>query len=61
MGDKYRELERIREENSRVERAKAFRESFESKKRGMEATRDVNMAAIRQEISRRWYFRFSGS
>ena len=49
--DKYRELERIREANSRVERARSFREGFESKKRGMEATRDVNMAAIQQEIS----------
>lgn len=50
-GDKYRELERIRESNSRIERARSFRENFESKKRGLEATRDMELAAIGQEIS----------
>ena len=51
MGEKYRELERIREANSRIERAKSFRASFEGKKRGLEADRDMEIAAIRQDIS----------
>ena len=49
--EKYRELERIRESNSRIERAKSFRESFEAKKRGLEADRDMEISAIRQDVS----------
>ena len=50
--EKYRELERIRESNSRIERARSFRESFDGKRRGLEANRDMEIAAIRQDISR---------
>lgn len=49
--EKYQELERIRDANSRIERAKAFREGFEAKKRGLEAERDIQLAAVAQEIS----------
>lgn len=51
IGEKYRELERIREENRQIERARDFRENFESKKRGLEAERDMEIAAIGQDIS----------
>ena len=51
VSDKYRELERIREINSRIERAKSFRASFDAKKRGLEADRDMEIAAIRQDVS----------
>ncbi len=49
--EKYQELERIREANSRIERAKAFREGFEAKKRGLEAERDIQLTAVAQDIS----------
>lgn len=49
--EKYQELERIREANSRIERAKAFREGFEAKKRGLEAERDIHLTAVAQDIS----------
>jgi len=49
--EKYQELERIREANSHIERAKAFREGFEAKKRGLEAERDIQLAAVAQDIS----------
>jgi len=49
--EKYQELERIREANSRIERAKAFREGFEAKKRGLEAERDIQLSAVAQDIS----------
>lgn len=49
--EKYQELERTRESNSRIERAKAFREGFEAKKRGLEAERDIQLAAAAQDIS----------
>lgn len=50
LGEKYRELERIRETNSRIEQARAFRAGFDAKKRGLEADRDIEIAAIRQDI-----------
>lgn len=51
ISDKYRELERIREANSRIERARSFRESFDAKKRGLKADRDIHMAIISKDIS----------
>ena len=39
IGDRYRELERLREKNSVIERAKAFRANFTSKLRGLEGSR----------------------
>lgn len=52
LSEKYRELERLREQNSVIERAKAFQEGFYSKLRGLEGTRDTELAAIDQDISR---------
>lgn len=52
LRDKYRELSCIQEQNSRIEHAKAFRAGFDAKKRGLEADRDMEIAAIRQDISR---------
>lgn len=49
--EKYQELERIREANSRIERAKSFREGFDAKKRGLEAERAIQLTAIEQDIS----------
>ncbi len=51
ISDKYRELEHIRESNSRIERARSFRSGFDAKKRGLEAERDMELAAICQDIS----------
>ena len=51
-GEKYRELERLKEQNSRIERAKAFRSGYDAKLRGLEAQRDMDMAAIDSDISR---------
>ena len=51
LGEKYKELERIREANSQIERAKNFQEGHDSKLRGLEAERDIEIAAIDREIS----------
>ena len=51
VSEKYRELERLREQNNVIERAKTFRSGYESKIRGMEAQRDMELAAIDREIS----------
>lgn len=51
IGEKFRELERLREENSVIERAKAFQESFYNKLRGLEGTRDSDLAAVDRDIA----------
>lgn len=50
LGDSYRKLEQIREENSRIERAKAFRGSYENKLRGLEAEKEISVSAEEKAI-----------
>lgn len=50
LGDKYRELERIRENNATIARAKAFRDSYDNKLRGLRAERDISLAAEEKAI-----------
>ena len=51
IGEKYRELEHLREQNSVIERANAFRAGHEGKVRSLEAQRDMDLAAIDRDIS----------
>ncbi|MDN0032603.1 AAA family ATPase [Oscillibacter ruminantium] len=51
-GEKYRELAKLKESNSVIERAKAFRSSYESKLRGIQGEHDMAVAAIDKDISR---------
>lgn len=51
ISEKYRELERLREQNSVIERAKAFRANYTSKLRGLEGSRDMEIGAIDQDIA----------
>lgn len=51
MGAKYRELEKIKENNSLIARAKAFKESYENKKRGIQADRDIAISAEEKLIA----------
>lgn len=50
IGDKYRELEKIRENNSVIERAKAFKDHYEDKLRGIQAKRDIAINAVDKSI-----------
>ena len=50
LGPKYSELERIKENNSVIARAQAFRDNYNDKKRGIEAERDIAIAAADREI-----------
>lgn len=50
LGAAYRELEKVRAENSKIERAKAFRAGYDAKKRGLEAEREIAIAAAEREI-----------
>ena len=51
LGDKYAELERIKENNSVIGRAKSFRDNYNDKKRGLQATKDIDTAAAEKAIS----------
>lgn len=51
IGEKYRELESLKEQNNVIERAKAFRNSHEAKLRGLEGQRDLDIAAIDRKTS----------
>lgn len=52
ISEKYRELERLREQNSVIERAKAFEANYAAKLRGLQGTRDSEIAAIDKDIAR---------
>lgn len=47
---KYAELSKIQQENSRIQRAKAFRDSYENKLRGITADRDIAIANAKSAI-----------
>ena len=51
ISEKYRELAELREQNSVIERAIAFRDNFASKLRGLEGARDMEIAAIDKDIA----------
>lgn len=50
LGAKYAELEKIKENNSVIARAKSFREAYNDKKRGIQATRDIEISAAEKAI-----------
>ena len=50
IGEKYRELESLKEQNNVIERARAFRNSHEAKLRGLEGQRDLDIAAIDRKM-----------
>lgn len=52
VSEKYHELERLRAQNSRIERAKAFRAGYDGKVRGLAGKRDMDLAALDGAISR---------
>ena len=50
VSDKYKELEKIRSENNKIERAKTFRESYNDKLRGLDGEKAVSISAVDHEI-----------
>lgn len=51
IGSAYKELESIREANNKINRAKAFKETYDNKLRGLEADRDIQNAAEEKSIA----------
>lgn len=50
LGDKYQELETKRAANKKIDDARAMKESYESRKRGLEAQRDIEIGRIDKAI-----------
>lgn len=51
LGESYRKLERIREENGRIERAKLFKDGYQNKLRGLQAEKEMQITAEEKAIS----------
>ena len=51
LGEKYRELEKLRENNANIERAKSFADAYDNKIRGMKADRDIAISAEEKLIA----------
>lgn len=51
LGEKYRQLSKLQQENSNIERAKQFRASFEGKVRGLDADLDIAISAEQKAVA----------
>lgn len=51
IGEKYRQLEHMREENNRIERAKIFKDSYDNKVRGLEADKEIQLSELERSIA----------
>lgn len=51
LGTKYRELETIKDHNNKIQRAKAFKESYNNKIRGFEAEKEIAITSEEKAIS----------
>jgi hypothetical protein len=51
LGEKYRELEKTKDRNNIIERAKAFKDSYDNKVRGIKAERDIAISAEEKQIA----------
>lgn len=48
---KYQQLSKIQQDNSKIQRAKMFRDSYDNKIRGIQADRDIAISAAKDAIS----------
>jgi len=51
LGDTYRRIEKAKTENSRIERARIFKDSYENKVRGYEAEKEIAISTERDKIA----------
>lgn len=49
-GAKYAELSKVQQENSKIQRAKMFRDGYKAKLRGIEADRDISISNAKDQI-----------
>lgn len=50
LGEKYRQLEKIKDDNGNIQRAKAFKDNYDNKVRGLQAERDIAITAAEKSI-----------
>jgi exonuclease SbcC len=50
LGEKYRQLEKTKDENNKIQRAKLFKDSYDNKLRGLQADRDIAIGASEKAI-----------
>lgn len=51
LSSKYEELMKIRDRNNKIERARAFKDSYDNKLRGIEATREMEISEAEKVIA----------
>lgn len=51
LSSKYEELLKIRDRNNKIERARAFKDSYDNKLRGIEATREMEISGAEKVIA----------
>lgn len=51
FSEKYRELESIRHENNVIQRARAFKDAYDNKVRGLQAEREMQLAELERSIA----------
>lgn len=51
LGGTYRRIEKARELNSRIERAKIFKDSYDNKVRGYEAEKEIQISSEKEKIA----------
>lgn len=51
LGASYQKLEKLREENNRIERAKVFKDNYENKIRGLQADKELQIASEEKSIA----------
>lgn len=52
LSEKYSELLKIKDSNSKIERARAFYDSYSNKLRGLQAERDISLSASKDAVER---------
>lgn len=50
VGEKYRLLEKIKDDNSKIQRAKTFKDSYDNKLRGLQADRDIAINVAEKKV-----------
>ena len=51
LGTNYKQLEKIRNDNNVIQRARTFKENYDSKLRGLQAEKEISIAAAEKEIN----------
>lgn len=51
LGDTYRKIEKAKETNGRIERAKIFKDSYDNKIRGFEAEKEIQISSEKDKIA----------